>query len=87
MTEEIVADSKEIQSPNFLRACLCQHILLGDTHVAEAAAAITPHYKAPCFLYFMSALKKLARSINNVASELKLPDDAVLCTQRKNRSL
>lgn len=38
-------------------------------------------------LYFMNALKKLAKSINNVASELRLPDDAVLCTQWKNRSI
>lgn len=52
MAEDIVPYSKEIKTPNFLRACLCQHILLGDTHVAEAAAAITPHYKTPCFVFY-----------------------------------
>lgn len=37
-------------------------------------------------LYFTSTLKKIAKFISNVASELKWPDDAVLCTQWKNQS-
>lgn len=86
VAEDTVPYSKEIQSPSFLRACLCQHIFLGDTRVAEAAAAITPHYKIPCFVFYECFEQKSAKSVN-VATKLKLPGSAVLCTQWKNRSI